>query len=122
DDDIYVLLVKYFENADVYFWSKASERSYIIKTVGIQALFDILRNIARDAEMRDIPDKANSLFRSASSVDFADPVFQASGKGRVLVRNTILLFADRIQLDDLPESDRHVYQDLLAKYGRDRNV
>lgn len=116
DEDIYNLLAAYFEGAESHLWSKANSRSFIIKTIGIQALFDILRFIAQEHPMAEIPEKTDKWFEVASPVDFSDGVFQASNKGRVLVRNTILLLAGQIQVEEL--SDQQLYGELLTRYAR----
>jgi hypothetical protein len=73
--------------------------------------------LASEKELKAIPSAAEPIFKKSSKVDFADPVFQASSKGRVLVRNALLLFAGRKTLDDLPIEDRDLYSELLKKYS-----
>lgn len=118
DEEIYSLLKNYFSEASSKLWAKASDRSYVRKTIGVQALFDILRYIGQDTDMAAIPGRAGKIFENSSVVDFSDGVYQASGKGRVLVKNTILLYSDLVKLTDLPEGDRELYAELLMKYPR----
>jgi len=118
DDDIYRLLTKFFAVADQQLWSMASLQSYIKKTVGIQALFDVLRlSIERLGNNPSVTD-FEGILGASSSVDFSDPAFQASGKGRVRIKNTLLLFAEMISAEELPEADRPIYLELLGKYPK----
>jgi len=117
DDSLYSLLQDYFGAAKDLFWKSASTHSYIRKTVGIQALFDILRYVAQEVELERIVESVIPILAASASVDFSDPIYQASGKGRVLVRNTILLLAGRIKLDDLPDQDGSLYRTLLERFG-----
>ena len=74
------------------FWKEAKPGSFITKTVGVQALFDILRGLARHAyEARDISSKYfETTLAPAGDIDFAADVFRnASGSGRSLIRRTI---------------------------------
>jgi hypothetical protein len=116
DDTLYSLLRDYFREVEQIFWGRASERSYIRKTVGIQALFDVLRYVAQEAEVGAIIDQVRPVLESSAPVDFADPFYQASGKGRVHVKNTILLFSGKISALDLPEQDRDQYLAVRSRY------
>jgi DGQHR domain-containing protein len=117
DEELFTLLRDYFSKVADILWISANERSYARKTVGIQALFDILRMLAAKKSIAEIPAAAEQILKGSSKVDFSDAVFQASGKGRVLVRNTIWLFGGRVKLGQLPEQDQKLYAELLAKYS-----
>jgi len=93
DLGIYAVINNYFTAVKSVFWLKTSYRSYIIKTVGIQALFDILKIMLNDAtntEM-DIADLNIKYFTdkllNARDVDFSNNFFQASGTGRGRIKN-----------------------------------
>jgi DNA phosphorothioation-associated DGQHR protein 1 len=49
DSLIYKMVVNYLYACDKVFWTIAKPGSYIVKTVGIQALFDVLRKLAASA-------------------------------------------------------------------------
>lgn len=66
--------------------------SYITKTVGVQALFDILRRLAPAAlEEKNISvDYFVSRLQKAEKINFADDMFKnASGSGRTFIRKEI---------------------------------
>lgn len=55
---IYKMVSNYLKAADLVFWTNASEGSFIFRTIGVQAIFDVLRKIAADAyKGRDIRTK-----------------------------------------------------------------
>ncbi|MCI0622787.1 MAG: hypothetical protein L0387_14190 [Acidobacteria bacterium] len=62
--------------------------------------------------------KFEKILTACSAVDFGDAAYQASGKGRVRVKNTVLLYASMLTPDQLPEPDRDLYLELLKKYPR----
>jgi hypothetical protein len=74
------------------FWSKAEPGSFITKTVGVQALLDVLRHIA--AETFEGRDLRVAYFverlQPASVIDFGTDAFRnASGSGRSTIRRAI---------------------------------
>jgi hypothetical protein len=74
------------------FWSKAKDGSFITKTVGVQALFDVLRGLAADAyEVRKISSRYFvDKLKPAGDTDFSEDAFRnASGSGRSFIRRTI---------------------------------
>lgn len=92
DSLIYLTVHNFLEAADKVFWTQAGKGSFIIKTVGIQALFDILRKLASAAlEKKDVSVKFFSdRLSAASEIDFAADNFRnASGSGRSEIRRAI---------------------------------
>ena len=93
DAVIYQMIRNYVNVCDELFWSEANlERSFIVKTVGVQALFDILRKISLEAYENKIisTEFFKKLLLSASEIDFSTELFRnASGSGRSLIRRTI---------------------------------
>lgn len=89
---IYTAVKNFFLAAKQVFWESASEKSYIKKTVGIQALFDILRQLL-DKHFKSTRDIRVKFFRShlskASDIDFSEGGVQASGIGRKFIRDAI---------------------------------
>lgn len=87
---LYTLVLNYLKAANDILWRKAKKDSFIIKTVGIQAIFDILRRkLAKEAmDSRDISVlHFKSKLEPAGSVDFSEGRFKsASGMGRTLIR------------------------------------
>jgi len=92
DAVVYTMTLNYLIACEKVFWSTAGAGSFITKTVGVQALFDILRDLAKDAyEARDISVAyfTNKLM-PASEIDFSTDAFRnASGSGRSLIRRSI---------------------------------
>lgn len=91
DKGLYLILVNYFTAVDELLWKKASQKSYIKKTVGIQALFDLLKLI-----LQNNPGSASltyecfsKLITKTNHINFADNFFQASGTGRGRIKNSL---------------------------------
>lgn len=116
DDAFYGLVRDYLDICHQMLWQWAGERSYIIKTIGIQAQFDVLRAIAQ--ETKDIPtilQTARRVLEASSRIDFSDPFFQASGGGRVHVKNVLLLRGKLAPLESLPAADIAAYAEFAAR-------
>lgn len=89
---IYAMVENYLKACANLFWQAPAPGSFIIKTVGVQALFDILRKIAPEAyEAEDlrVPFFEERL-RPASTINFADEQFRVpSGSGRSIIRRAL---------------------------------
>jgi len=110
DEQIYKFLKHYFDLCKAKLWSRAQPDSYITKTIGIQAQFEILRALSPNpTPPKDLLTKATGVLEKAKNVNFSDLFFQASGKGRVRVKNTLLFVGDVIDEGALPEADRADY-------------
>lgn len=89
---IYQVVKNYLLACEETFWKKTTSDSYITKTVGVQALFDILKlYISSIVESRDISvGKFMDLLALAASIDFKDDSFKnASGSGRTFIKKAI---------------------------------
>lgn len=89
---IYKIVSNYLSACNAVFWSGATAESFITRTVGVQALFDVLRSIADSAiENKNISvDYFNSILLPAANIDFSDVRFKnASGSGRSIIARTI---------------------------------
>jgi len=85
-------------------WREYDPKSYIFKTVGVQALFDVLKRMLQC----DLPIGENNFetyLDTARIYDFSSSAVQASGIGRKDIRNAILLAMGIIDEDILNESD-----------------
>lgn len=74
--------------------------SYLTKTVGIQALFQVLKKVSNTAfENKDFSEEYfEALLAPLAEIDFTSDAFkQASGQGRTQIRDAILM---QIDLDD----------------------
>lgn len=96
-------------------WANPAPESYIRKTVGIQALFDIARSIM--AEMAPQKDFRSARFeerlRPTGRIDFADRFFQTSGTGRQRIRNCLELSLGLKSLSDI-RADQEDYKRLVG--------
>ena len=99
DEEIYDLIVSFFRVVDTLLWSNAPKKSYIFKTIGVLALFDLLKRILQEG-IHNI--SFESYINSVVYVDFSDNYFQASGVGRSRVRN-LLLYANNMYSGNKPE-------------------
>jgi len=120
DDLIYTGIRNFFAAAKTLFWDKASTGSYINKTVGVQALFDIARTALRDgAAGKDFSvSHFEKLLAPATNIDFSNSFFQTSGTGRQRIRTTIQVALKWVILEQLKESVRTVYQELTHSAAR----
>lgn len=92
DAVIYAIVLNYLIACEEVFWSHARNESFITRTVGIQALFDILRKLALDAyNKKDISaEYFSKRLSGAKKIDFASDTFRnASGSGRSIIRRAI---------------------------------
>lgn len=92
DQVLYVLTRNYLHACQSIFWASAPKGSFITKTVGVQALFDILKLIAADAnERKNISVKSfEAILRPAEVIDFTSDEFRnASGAGRTTIKRAI---------------------------------
>lgn len=89
---LYKMVLNYVKACETVFWADASNDSFIFRTIGVQAVFDILRKLAGQA----YEDKRISVsyfidrVAGAREIDFSDERFRnPSGSGRTLIRKTI---------------------------------
>lgn len=118
NDTVTYKIVKNFFNAvDNMLW-RSEEVGYIVKTVGIQALFEILRKIAADSLIaKDITiEYFESRLAGAESIDFSDNFFQASGTGRTRIRKSIEFAIGLTPMSELDEMEnKRDYLSILNK-------
>lgn len=123
---IYTIVRNFFSAVDRTFWRKIPDgaQSYIFRTVGIQALFDVLSRLVEDCLKER--DASVAFFErrlaSASRVQFNDKFFQASGVGRLRIRNMLFRAIwqdDQSVLAKVSSDDYADYQSILAQAGVD---
>lgn len=93
DNLIYTLVLNYLKACEEVMWSKAKTDSFILRTVGVQALLDILKKVLVPValERKDISAEffAHHLTKAAH-IDFADESYKkASGSGRTVIRKAL---------------------------------
>lgn len=118
DKLIYLTVMNYLKAVQKELWTNSANNSFIKKTVGLQALFDILRQLARPAyEGRDVSEEFfTGRLHEASHVDFAGPAFQnASGSGRVYIRKALEICLGLKQLTDLPAAEQLEFRAICQR-------
>jgi DNA phosphorothioation-associated DGQHR protein 1 len=116
DQTIFDIVSSFFETFGSILWSDATPKSYIHKTVGVQAGFDILKMILikHDSEnLSDLHDIFVGYITSARNIDFSDKFFQASGIGRSRIKNSIALASGLIGANKIKKADQSFYASLL---------
>lgn len=111
DQVIYLIVKNFFLAVNETFWRESKLGSFIIKTIGAQALMDILRKLCSEAI--DAKDISVGYFASrligAKDVDFSRAEFQnASGSGRTRIRKFIEARIGLLDVDTIdPDDDLH---------------
>ena len=121
DKAIYILAKNFLAAVDAVFWRSADARSSLIRTVGIQAFFDIMFMVAGPAiEARKLGvGYFVEIVRPASGIAFEDSFFETSGKGRTRIKNTLAVAMGLTAFEALPDSDREQYVEIVGR-GRER--
>ncbi|MCW4470217.1 DGQHR domain-containing protein [Flavobacterium sp. MFBS3-15] len=102
DDFIENTVFIFFQAVNEKIWSKVNDKSYLKKTIGIQVLFDLLKeSLKRDRELN------SNIIDLISDVDFSDNYFQASGIGKTRIRNVIFILNKLKSIDQIEnENDK----------------
>lgn len=86
DDNIIAIVESYFKTVSSLLWAGAKADSYIIKTVGVLALFDFLKRILTE---KGVVMGFEEYILPVKDVDFSDNFFQASGVGRSRIKHVL---------------------------------
>lgn len=109
DDALLYSATRNFVNAAwEVFWKDAPTNSFIRKTVGVQALFDIYRELAAPMFLEGdmTQDAFETRLKAAQGVDFANVRFQnASGSNRTAIRRIIRVNLGLLPAAELPPGD-----------------
>jgi DNA phosphorothioation-associated DGQHR protein 1 len=93
DKAIYELLCNYFAAVRFTVWATAGNGSYLRKTVGVQALFDVLRELLISKPVTAANFSYDALVMTLTPCSNLDPTgdkYQASGIGRSDIRRELL--------------------------------
>lgn len=93
DKAIYNLLCNYFSAVRSTVWDTAGKGSYLRKTVGVQALFDVLKELLCDSPITASNFSVEALsetFQPCTNLDPDGNKYQASGIGRSEIRRDLL--------------------------------
>jgi len=122
DRTIYNTIINYLKVVDEFLWAPIiSDKSYIIKTVGVQAIFDILKLILK-SNPNEEPERIDfrKYISASSRIDYSDKFFQASGIGRSRIKNTIGLAAGLVEKGKLKKRDIPFFDAILE--GKNTNT
>jgi len=125
DEVIYKIILNFFRAAKDNINDWGDKQSAINKTIGIQALFDVLKyyiniNISKGIELSQIKlteDSFKKYFTCLTDFNFSQDFFlKFSGVGRNRVRNVILIETDLYKLEDLGINpiDMEEYKKILS--------
>lgn len=91
DKSMLDLITSYFVVIDELIWKSQLKRSFITRTVGVLALFDVLREAIKvnRIDIDNIDSTTRILFKDVRGINFADDFFHASGAGRVRIKNVL---------------------------------
>ena len=110
---IYAVVNNYFNAVEETVWKNQAD-TFVRKTIGVQAFFDVLRKlIPLGIDQGDLS-KAFFLKLLAPCRDilFSDYFFHASGAGRQRIRTSLELRLGIIDLKDINEEERSTYNRL----------
>jgi DNA phosphorothioation-associated DGQHR protein 1 len=110
---IYSAVLNFLTACQRCFWEKASPNSYITKTIGIQALFDILKLIAKSALSQKTFNVAfyEAYLERAKGVDFSNEFFaNPSGSGRSELRRFLIACIGLPEADGISKEDKARYE------------
>jgi DNA phosphorothioation-associated DGQHR protein 1 len=112
---IFTITKNYFNAVADILWIKDT-RSFIRKTVGIQALFDVFRQIIPEAiKNKDVSQQFFSKkIAPCKNIDFTVNFFEASGRGRQRIRNTIELKLGLKTLEDIDVTEIQTYKEICG--------
>lgn len=114
DEQIYQVVVDFFTQIKNYIWDHNPLESYIVKTIGVQASFDFLKQILIRFNQLTNND-FTSFIIPFQRVNFSDPFFQqASGIGRARIRNLMYIANGWDENLKIKEEDRLTFKRLLT--------
>ena len=98
------VIVDFFSAVDRVIWSHQAASSFACRTVGVLALFDILREglSKGELEVNSIGSSARRFLHGAERIDFTNDYFHASGAGRIRIRNVLRVL---VGLEKEPSED-----------------
>lgn len=118
DKVIYAALKNYFTAVKKIFWDKSPPNSFIIKTVGIQALFDVLMELAKEGLV--IKTFTQQFFEErlhkAININFSHQYFRnASGSGRKAIKTCLFIRLGLTSPDTLDNNEKDSIFDALNR-------
>jgi len=115
---IYKVVVNYFNAVNDVLFVSSKNNSFIKKTVGIQALFNVLKVILSEKLETDKNisfDYFKSYLEKISDIDFSDNFFTASGIGKSRIQNAILIKLEYKKIDNIRKEEEKPDYERLTK-------
>lgn len=92
DRKIYDIIVNFFRVCDRLLISDSKKDSKIRATIGISALFGVLRHILQSqGELKATEGYFSNVLEASTKFDFADNFFSTAGVGKTKIKNSIIL-------------------------------
>lgn len=102
DEFVENVISTFFRTVNDKIWLKTDKNSYLKKTIGIQVLFDVLKESLKKNKEFD-----SNIIDSICHVDFSDNYFQASGIGKTRIRNVIFILNNLKSIEQIEnENDK----------------
>lgn len=102
DDEIYSILFNYFFSINKILWSNAEQNSIINKTIGISALYDVLKSLLeKDKSISDF----DKCIEKLVCIPYTDNYFSLSGKGKTRLKRVMKYHIGLITQQELKEED-----------------
>ena len=118
DKLIFSCVMNFFEAVDEIFWRSTEDSTFIKRTVGIQALFDVLKTILnKHINEKDVSREFFlKVLSPARNISFEDDwLEQASGSGKTRLKNVILLKIKLMNFDEIKSSSEEDHYKRLCK-------
>lgn len=116
---IYKTIVNFFIPIRSLIFNKATESSFIKKSVGIDALFLVLKKLLSTYLQNDKNisiNYFNEFVKKIEHIDFSNNFFSASATGTNRIANTILISLNLIKIDSIKkEEDREQINTIIIK-------
>lgn len=102
DEEIYLKLYNYFSSVNKLLWTNADAGSIINKTIGISALFDVLKSLL---EKYGNISNFDEYIRKLINIPYSDNYFSLSGKGKSRLKRVMKFHIGLNTENDLQEED-----------------
>ncbi|MCB2426047.1 DGQHR domain-containing protein [Methylophaga pinxianii] len=118
DKTLYELISNYLRVLKSLLWDEYDEAFILRRTLGIQATFDFLREIAKHYDSSHYSyDFFENLLKPAQNIDFGDEFFGVQSKVRTRIKNSLYVSSGIKKVEDLQcsEEDKVVIRKLVGE-------
>jgi hypothetical protein len=107
-------VLNYFKAAHKLFWKNlhADSKSLIRKTAGVQALFQVLKELLPEQLGKEDLQQSTweEILAKAGTLDFGNSSFyESSGRGRARIRDAILVAIGKKKLAEIKDEQFRIY-------------